>query len=573
MGIVVSRELLSIFQAEADEIIGRMEQSLIALESRPDDAELLNTIFRGAHTLKGNAASLGFTALADSSHAVEDVLDRLREGREVMTPALTTLLLRIVDAFREMLADPQTQGVHLSSNHRKLLQTLVKHTPKRTRRDHAPIADAKSMTEDVTGDVTTKSAKNEAESDVLNFITADEDSKSNVRHDASRTLRVDRGTLDALMDLAGEIAIARERLDHACEVVGSAGAFVKETHREADNLYLMLQDTIISARMVPLGPTFRQHARTVRDSMTEHGKRARLVIEGDDVMVDATVIAHIREALIHLIRNAMDHGVESPDARVASGKDPCGTLTLRARRESGQIVIEVADDGSGFDRESIRNAARERGMLPKERELSNKEIDRLVFAPGFTTSDEVTKLSGRGVGLDVVRRNVEAVRGAIEVESRPREGTTIRIRLPLTLAIIDGFHVVAGGRTYVLPTETVVECRERPRRGLSPDGFGLTDRDGHSLPFMRLSRLLDMDAPEPAREDLIVVEQNDVQAGLVVDRILGAMPTVVKTLGPLFTELSRYSGATILGSGDVALILNVESVLRSAPRQAQEVAE
>ncbi len=284
--------------------------------------------------------------------------------------------------------------------------------------------------------------------------------------------------------------------------------------------------------------------------------------------VDATVIDYLRDPLIHMVRNAFDHGLETRDVRAAAGKPSTGTIELRARRDAGQIVVEVADDGAGLDRKAILRRARERGLVAEDQALSGTEIDQLVFTSGLSTSREITDLSGRGVGLDVVRRSVEAVHGSIEIESEQGQGTTIRLRLPLTLAIIDGFHLVADGRGYVVPTNAVVECREAPLLATAA-GSGLAARDGHALPYLRLGQLLGSGAPRKKRQSLVVVRHGETQAGLVVDEILGSAPTVVRPLGALFRGVPGFSGSTITRSGDVALILDVGSLLQQIPSAAQ----
>jgi two-component system, chemotaxis family, sensor kinase CheA len=548
-------ELLALYSAEADEVLGRLEQGIVQLESEPGDAELLSGVFRGAHTLKGNSAALGFVGVAEYCHGLEDVLDRLRGGQTSLTPALATLLLRVVDALRAMLADPASLNSGPSDAQRELLRRLLNRSKAPARLRSRRTARAGTATEDAP-----KGAPAAVESH------GERPDKTAV----PRTLRVEKQTLDLLMDLAGEIAISRDRLTGALERLGPAAAEALELHRDADHLYAELQEAVGRARMVPLGPTFQQHIRTVRDLAESRGKSARLLTEGEDVAVDATVIDYLREPLVHMIRNALDHGIERREARMVAGKDVTGTVWLRARRESGQILVEISDDGAGLDRVAILRRARERGLVAEGQELSGPEIDDLVFAPGLSTSAEVTDLSGRGVGLDVVRRSVEAVRGTLEIEGRGGRGTTIRLRLPLTLAIIEGFHVVAGGCGFVIPGEAVVECREAPGEEAAPSGSGLTSRDSRALPYIRLAQLLGGEGAVGARQGLVVVRQGGSHVGLVVDEILGAGPTVVRPLGALFRGVPGISGSTITRSGEIALILDVSELLRQVPGIACE---
>lgn len=554
----VSPELLTLFSAEADEILGRMEQGLVQLEGQPEDQGLLETVFRGAHTLKGNSASLGLDGAAAYCHELEEVLDRLREGQISTTPTLITLLLRAVDVLRDLLSEETSTGAGLAERHRDLLRQL----------DEESSATARPRTR--RGG---KTGSRVPPSPPVRSAETDESGQGRrVKPSGPRTLRVDMHTLDALLSLAGEIAISRDRLTGVLERADANPAEALEMHRDADRLHAELQEAVIRARMVPLGPTFRQHIRTVRDLSASRGKSARLLVEGEDVAVDATVVDYLREPLVHMIRNAFDHGIEGPEARAAAGKEATGTITLRARRESGQIVVEVSDDGAGLDRDAVLRRARERGLVADGQQLSGAEIDQLVFAPGLSTSAAVTDLSGRGVGLDVVRRSVEAVRGSIEIEAQRGRGTTLRLWLPLTLAIIDGFHVVVGGRGYVVPTEAVVECQEAPAPTSLPPRAGLTVCAGRALPYLRLARLFGVSASLPGRQSLVVVKNGSAQVGLLVDEILGSLPTVVRPLGALLRGVPGVSGSTIRRNGEVALILDVASLLQQAPIGAHEVA-
>ena len=317
----------------------------------------------------------------------------------------------------------------------------------------------------------------------------------------------------------------------------------------------------MQARLVPLGPVFRRHVRTVRDAANSRGKLARLVIEGEEVEVDTSVVDHVRDPLTHLVRNAIDHGIESPAARVAAGKDPCGTVTLRAYHQGGVIVLEVADDGKGLDRDRILARARESGLVAEGALPGGAEVLRLIFEPGFSTADAVTEMSGRGVGLDVVQKNVAALRGMVGVVSEPGRGTTITMRLPLTLAVIAGLNVGAGGETFVIPLEAVVECLElsedeKPHE----DGRGVVNVSGQSLPFVSLCHLFGHGG-SPGRREVVVVRTEEGMAGLAVEVIHGEGQTVVKPLGKMFREVTGVSGASILGDGRVALILDIAAIV------------
>ncbi|MDC4226130.1 MAG: chemotaxis protein CheA [Candidatus Manganitrophus sp.] len=313
---------------------------------------------------------------------------------------------------------------------------------------------------------------------------------------------MDIDRLDRLLNLAGEVAIAQGRLGQLLEWKGGQERDLLEAHQEANRLFIDLQEQVMKIRMVPVGPIFRPHLRTVRDIARAHGKSARLSLEGEEVEVDTTVIEHLKDPLIHMIRNALDHGIEPPDRRKALGKDPCGRLVLRAFHDAGSIVIQLEDDGAGLNRRRIIEKALSKGMIASAEGLSDEEVYRFIFEPGFSTAEAVTDLSGRGVGMDVVKRNIDALRGSISVESKEGKGTTITFRLPLTLAIIEGFAVGVGSETYLLPLEAVAECLELPREeSVHPNGDGVISLRGRPLPYLHLRSLFHLvGKPTPPAE-------------------------------------------------------------------------
>jgi two-component system chemotaxis sensor kinase CheA len=386
-----------------------------------------------------------------------------------------------------------------------------------------------------------------------------------------RTLRVDREKLDRMLDLTGEIAIVHGRLTQALGERRGTLADAREAHLQADQLFSELQELVKRARMVPLGPVFRRYARTVRDLALAQGKQVRLVLGGEDVEVDATVVEHIRDPLAHLIRNAIDHGIERPSVRTERGKDACGRLTLSAAHEGGTIVLQVSDDGAGLDREKILARGRALG-LAAEGVPADDQIRRLILLPGFSTADAVTELSGRGVGLDVVRRNIEALRGSVEVSTRPREGTAITLRLPLTLAVIAGLNVRAGGETYVIPLDCVVECIDLPEaEAAQADGCGVVNLRGRALPFVPLRRVMGLREGDPSRQQVVVVRAAEGAAGLAVDTVQGESQAVIKPLGRQMRGGAPLAGGTILGDGRVALIVDVPALLRKATNERPDL--
>jgi two-component system chemotaxis sensor kinase CheA len=338
-----------------------------------------------------------------------------------------------------------------------------------------------------------------------------------------------------------------------------------EANSAVERLVEAIRDSALRMRMVEIGETFNRFRRVVRDVSQELGKEIDLIITGAETELDKSVVEKIGDPLMHLVRNAMDHGIESAEARMQKGKPAKGTLSLNAFHDSGSIVIEISDDGSGLNRDRILAKAIERGLVQPGQNLSDQEIYNLIFEAGFSTAEQVTNLSGRGVGMDVVRRNIDALRGMVSLSSRPGLGTTVSIRLPLTLAIINGFLVGVGDAAYIIPLDSVAECMEiDPAETKSHEFINLR---GEVLPFLRLRELFEVPGDPARRQNLVVVQYAGQKAGLVVDRLMGEFQTVIKPLGQMFRHLRGFAGSTILGSGEVALILDVQDLIRVAAQR------
>jgi two-component system chemotaxis sensor kinase CheA len=542
------------FLTEAEEGLAAMEEALVTLEAFPDDPEPLHAIFRTIHTIKGSAAIVGFNNVSELAHLVEDALEAYRSGMVRVTPVHVSLLLLTVDALREVIAAAAAGRTELRARDRRLVGFLA----------------ARSQDAPAPADPAAHRSGSVLVSDGLS---------------RTRTLRIRLERLDQMVDLVGEAAIARGRLNQMLEEQRSVvGDGILMAAAELDRLVAELQAHVLRVRMVPIGPLFRQYLRTVRDVAASLGKRARLVIEGEDVELDTSVLDHLRDPLTHMVRNAIDHGIEPPAERAAKGKDPIGRITLRARHEGGMIVVDLADDGAGLDRARLLEHARARGLVGPTESPPDRDLVRLIFEPGFSTADGVTELSGRGVGLDVVRRNVEALRGSVSVESVEGAGTTITLRLPLTLAIVSAFAVGVAGETYLIPLDAVAECLALPSDTLlDAGGRGVINLRGEVLPCVRLATLLSTwngptstpsaiatatpeESPRRAagREHVVVVRHGGLRAGFVVDALLGGLEVVIKPLEGLLTGLPGVAGATILGSGRAALVLDVAAVLDTA---------
>jgi two-component system chemotaxis sensor kinase CheA len=529
-------ELVETFVAEAVEDIAALESGLLALETTPDDADLRRELQRHAHTLKGNASCVGMQAITDFAHSYEELLERITAGEVAVDGPLVNLLLSGIDTFRRLV--DERENAALTPADRALVAAL------RVEDGRPRLSDDNEFADEVRrGRLTSTPARV-----------------------AERSVRVSATKLNRMLDLAGEIAIARGRVRELLGRMNVDGGLL-EVERQVDQLQGELQELIMRARMVPIGPMFRQYERTVRDVAAAHGKNARLLTIGDDVELDTSAVELLREPLTHMIRNAIDHGLETSAVRVATGKSPVGHITLEAQHDAGNVVIRISDDGAGLDREAIAARAGRNGE-------SDADLDRLIFEPGFSTSEEVTELSGRGVGMDVVRRAIEALRGTIAIATKRGEGTAFTIRLPLTLAVIDGFGVRAGDETYLVPLDHVVECVELPEANRNDETTGVLLLRDEIVPYVRLRHHFALGGDAPSRENVLIVQINGqhggTKAGLAVDELHGASQAVIKPLGGYFTAVPGISGSSILGNGRVALILDTPAILRSLEVQKEQ---
>jgi two-component system chemotaxis sensor kinase CheA len=383
----------------------------------------------------------------------------------------------------------------------------------------------------------------------------------------SNLIRVHADKLDQLIDLVGELVIAGASANLLAKK-SAEGALIEATS-VLSRLVESIRDSALQLRMVQIGETFNRFHRVARDVSKELGKDIELVINGAETELDKSVVEKIGDPLMHLVRNAMDHGIESAAVRAAAGKPVKGRVELNAFHDSGSIVIEVVDDGGGLNKDKIQAKAIEKGVIQPGQTLSDQEVVNLIFEAGFSTVEKVTKLSGRGVGMDVVRKNITALRGSVDVQTELGEGSRFTIRLPLTLAIIDGFLTAVGKASYVIPLDMVVECIELANTSVDRDYINLR---GEVLPFVRLRELFEVPGNSPARENVVVVQYAGRKAGIVVDQLLGEFQTVIKPLGSLFRNMRGIGGSTILGSGEVALILDVQALVSRCARNEEHLA-
>ncbi|MBZ4371041.1 chemotaxis protein CheA [Corallococcus sp. AS-1-6] len=537
------QKVLAVFADEAEGLVSSMEENLIALEVSPADG-LLPAILRGAHTLKGAAASLGFQAVTDYTHGVEDLLQALLDGRLTPDETRVSLLLGAVDHLRELcqasLAGVDSLGAVHQAHLSRLREGLVAGAPTAA----LPLPTALPRLPEA-------------------------------RSTARTRVRMDMDRLDRIVTLTAELSVARGRMAQFLARAEDSGASWEEAlnqQREMDPLFEALQEEVMKVRMVPVGPLFRQHLRTVRDLARSQQKLAQLELEGEDATLDTAVLDALRDPLLHLLRNALDHGLETPDERRAAGKDPRGRLRLKAWHDAGSVVVELSDDGRGIQRERVRERARQRGLVAAPERLRDDELLRLIFEPGFSTATEVTELSGRGVGMDVVRRDIEALRGTVSIQSQEGQGTTLTLRLPLTLAVIQGFAMGVGDQVYVVPIEGVQECMEVPAHERTEEASGVLSLRGQPLPYLRLRQVFSLGGSTPARENVVVLKHPDGVIGLAVDELQGDGQRVIRPLGRLFQGIPGISGSTILGDGRVGLLLDTPALVRRAILHASEAA-
>src|SRR5579864_3398030 len=540
-------EIVKDFLIESNENLDRLDQELVKLESEPSSKELLASIFRTIHTIKGSCGFLGFAKLEKVAHAGESLLSLLRDGKLALSEELTSGLLAMVDAVRCMLAAIQATEHDGENDYPKLRERL-------------------------------KQLQGGGEARPAPAPVAPQSPEPRGPDSGVETVRVGVNLLDKLMNLVGELVLARNQLLQFSNSAQDAGL-----HTVSQRLNLIateLQEDVMKTRMQPIGNIWNKFPRTVRDLAHSCGKQVRLEMVGQDTELDRTIIEAIKDPLTHLVRNSMDHGIETPEARRQAGKDSTGVLTLRAFHEGGQVNIEINDDGAGLNADRIRKKAVERGLTSAEQaaRMPDRDVFNLIFLPGFSTAERVTNVSGRGVGMDVVKTNVEKIGGTVDVQSVAGKGTTVRVKIPLTLAIIPALIVRCSGERFAIPQISLTEL-VRLESGKAIErvhGAPVHRLRGQLLPLVDLRKTLNV-APRPhpgALSDVlppvaekketalqnvnIVVLQAEGQAfGLVVDDILDTEEIVVKPLGKQLKGISAYSGATIMGDGRIALILDV----------------
>lgn len=607
----VDAEILAEFLVESRENLDRLDSEFVALERDPSDRGRLAAIFRTVHTIKGTSGFFGFSRLESLTHTGEHLLSLLRDGKLDLTQDMTTALLELMDAVRRTLAVAEAEGHESEEDLEPLIARLAAFAQpdsqpepvaalpepvaalpepavqppaedlwvgqeRRTgdRSAPQPVAEAPEAAPkappEAAAQPVPKPAPKPAAKPAERRGTEDRRGEERVADIAGTTVRVDVALLDKLLNLVGELVLTRNQVlqfaSHAMDAT-----FLTVTQR-LNLLTTELQEGVMKTRMRPIESLWGKLPRLVRDVALACGREVSLKTEGGDTELDRTVIEAINDPLIHLVRNAIDHGIEPPGVRVAHGKPAEGRLTLRAFHEGGQVHVEISDDGAGIDADAVRRKAIERGVVTPDQAaaLGDKEVTALIFQPGFSTSETITNVSGRGVGLDVVRSNIEAIGGSVDLLSRPGAGTTIRVRIPLTLAIIPVLLVDCAGTRFAIPQVNLLELvrleGEQLQKAIEKiQGTSVYRLRGNLLPLVDLRSLLDMPAGEPvpaeAEKAYIVVLQADGRPfGLIVDGVSDTEEIVVKSLDKVLKRLNLYGGATILGDGSVALILDVTGV-------------
>ena len=576
-------ELVKLFCAESQDLLRDIEQGVLVLEANPEDPDTLATVFRAFHTFKGNAAVMKLAELHRLAHEVESLLDAARRGERNLDRQAIDVILAAADCFARFVDEMARQiegigtGGSLSLPVPAIIQavtTILAAAPApQAARGHAPAPLPSPRTTVVVEQATATTPPPPAPPPVSEPAQATPPAAMTT---AGASIRVDTHKLDGLIDLVGELVIAQSMVVQGATSERAADEHLARALGRLRGITSDLQRTAMGLRMVPIRGTFQKMARLVRDTAAELGKDVKLVLEGEETELDRTVIAQIGDPLVHMIRNAIDHGIEQPAAREAAGKPSAGTIRLSACHQGGFVVIRIADDGRGLDPEKLRRKAVDRGLVDAETVLDDREALELIFAAGFSTAEQVTGLSGRGVGMDVVRRNIDGIRGKIEIDSTIGGGTTFTIFMPLTLAIIEGLLVAIGDQRFVVPTLSVRESlRPLPGDVTMVHGRGeLVNVRGRLVPLLRLGQHIGVTprAATPADGIVVVVEAGQECRGLLVDDLLGKQEVVIKNLGETFTRQRGFAGAAILGDGRVGLILDTNALVRLKPHAAGSAA-
>ncbi len=558
-------ELLIEFCNESNEHLLNIEQGVLVLETDPTNADTLATIFRAFHTFKGGAGLLNLTPIKDLAHELETVLDLARTHKLAVDTEVINLILAGGDTFKRFIDEILAQLGGKDAGEKIVVSTQAQLVAVRSfiSGDKKPAAAAPKTA------AVPAPSPTAAPAPVKSTPAKPNPAKAPAGAGGSPTggsvVKVDTLKLDALVDLVGEMVIAQSQVCQDESIATLESPRLTRNLAQLGRITKELQRNAMSLRMVPIRATFQKMTRLVRDVSSKQGKQVELAMEGEDTELDRTIIEEIGAPLIHMIRNSVDHGIETPDIRTEAGKSAKGSVKLSAFHEGGNIVIQIKDDGRGLNKDRILQKGIERGIISEKDQLSDKEIYNLIFAPGFSTAEVITDISGRGVGMDVVRRNIEKLRGKIDIASVQGHGSTFTIYLPLTLAIIGGLIVTVGNQRFILPTLCVRESFRPTKEMLSTvhEKGELVNVRGRLSPLLRLYEFFDIkpDTTDPTEALLVVIENNGESRCLMIDQLVGNQEVVIKSLGGTFKKAPAIAGGAILGDGRVGLIIDAAALV------------
>ncbi len=569
-------ELGGMFIAEALDHLGTIESTVLKLEIDPNDTTLLNDVFRPFHTIKGNARALGVASVGEFAHKVENLLDLCRSGKHRVGPDEIEVILKSVDLLSAMMEDLRARlaghaAADLRSEQHRLtvaIEALVQGGSANVDTTPIPLATPSPASAPAMFEIKAAAGPESARlpAGAIEVPQAAPELRRRADDVSPASVKVDTRKLDNLVDMVGELVIVQSLIQEDPALLKAIDERLGRKLSQFKRITSDLQRSAMSVRLMPIKQTFQKMARLVRDLSRQAGKRIELTVSGEETELDRKVIEEINDPLMHMVRNSVDHGIEDAETRSALGKAPEGHLVLSASYQGSEIVIAIRDDGSGLDTDRIAAKAIATGLMSPGAPLSPADIHQLIFAPGFSTAAKVTEISGRGVGMDVVRRNIEALRGHVAIETEKGKGTTFLIKLPVTLAILDGVLVGAGEQRFVVPTFAIRESlRPTPDQVHTLQGRAtmLRMRD-RMLPMARLADLFGVDGAtsDPSQGTVVVIEDGSRQVGLLVDEVLGKQEVVIKSLGATFAGVKGIAGGAILGDGRVGLILDAGGLIK-----------
>jgi two-component system chemotaxis sensor kinase CheA len=583
-------ELIGEFVTEGSELITNAEDALLRLEVDPEDNEAVGTVFRAFHTVKGTAAFMELDLVSEMAHHAESLLSRVRDGEIRYSGGYADLALHSLDMIKDLIQRVQAalagEALQKPESYDQLMQVLADPEAAGVSEDTEQIEGmrvgdilvAQGKVDRETVEAAAETGRDRVGMALVKSKAATVEEVGQALRTQKRisgpakftesSVRVSTSRLDKLIDMVGEMVIAHSMVAQDDVVIRTGNHELQKKVAHTSKIVRELQDLSMSMRMVPLKSTFNKMARLVRDLSRKVGKQVALITEGEETEIDRNLVDIVNDPLVHMVRNAVDHGIESPEEREAAGKPAAGRVKLLAYHSAGSVVVEIRDDGKGLDRQKILEKARDRGLVEDGCTMTDREVFNLIFEPGFSTAETVTDVSGRGVGMDVVKKNIESLRGQVEIQSELGKGSIFKMRLPLTLAIIDGMVVRVGQERYIIPTVSIVRLAKPGAEALSSvfKQEEMLLQNGGLIPLFSLAELYGIEAPDrdPENTLVVVIEDDGHQAGLVIDELIGRQQVVIKTLGESMKNVPGISGGAILPNGRVGLIIDVGGILRMA---------